>query len=151
MQQLSYKAGFLKNSALYIEKHFYKKQTEFRAYDNLTTEDVVKRAGLICFRVAMILTAIDSFDIEVKGKVCIDCGASTGGFTDCLLQNGADHVFGIDVGSGQMNTKLRLNPKVTCIEKINARRLDDLIRTNLLPAFDPTPNLVVVDIINNMN
>jgi hypothetical protein len=49
-----------------LSKHFYKKQTDFRAYDNLTTEDVVKRAGLICFRVAMILTAIDSFDSEVK-------------------------------------------------------------------------------------
>ncbi|MDG1517448.1 MAG: TlyA family RNA methyltransferase [Flavobacteriales bacterium] len=90
--------------------------------------------------------AIEEFDVKVKNRVCLDVGASTGGFTDCLLQNGADHVFGIDVGSGQMNTKLRLNPKVTCIEKINARRLDDLIRTNLLPAFDPTPNLVVVDI-----
>ena len=49
-----------------LSKHFYKKQTEFRAYDNLTTEDVVKRAGLICFRVAMILTALDSFDSDAK-------------------------------------------------------------------------------------
>lgn len=90
--------------------------------------------------------ALEEFKISVQERVCLDVGASTGGFTDCLLQNGALHVFGIDVGFNQMVSELRNNPKVTCIEKVNARMLDDLIRTKLLEPFHPIPNLVVADL-----
>ncbi len=90
--------------------------------------------------------AIEEFEINVKDRVCLDVGASTGGFTDCLLQNGAKHVFGIDVGEGQMDPKIRKDQRVTCIEKVNARMLDDLIRTKLLPPFDPVPDLIVADL-----
>lgn len=90
--------------------------------------------------------AVNEFNLMVKDRVCLDVGASTGGFTDCLLQNGAKHVFGIDVGEGQMDSQIRNDERVTCIEKVNARMLDDLIRTKLLPAFEPVPNLVVADL-----
>ncbi len=65
--------------------------------------------------------ALTQFDIEVKDKICMDIGASTGGFTDCLIQYGAKKVYAIDVGYGQLHYKLRNNPKVINIEKCNFR------------------------------
>ena len=61
--------------------------------------------------------AIKNFDVSVEGKVCTDVGSSTGGFTDCMLQNGAVKVFAIDVGRGQLDWKLRQDPRVVCMEK----------------------------------
>ena len=65
--------------------------------------------------------AMKNFDIVLKDKVCMDVGASTGGFTDCMLQNGAKKVFAIDVGRGQLDWKLRQDPRVVCMEKTNIR------------------------------
>lgn len=65
--------------------------------------------------------AIDLYGLNLKGKVCMDIGASTGGFTDCMLQNGASHVFSIDVGYGQLDWKLRNHPQVTNMERTNIR------------------------------
>ena len=65
--------------------------------------------------------AIANFDVSVKDKVCTDVGSSTGGFTDCMLQNGAKKVFAIDVGRGQLDWKLRNDPRVICMEKTNIR------------------------------
>lgn len=65
--------------------------------------------------------AMDQFGIELKGKVCMDCGASTGGFTDCMLQNGAVKVYSVDVGHGQLAWKLRNDERVVCMEKTNMR------------------------------
>ena len=67
--------------------------------------------------------AIDFFRVEVQGKTALDIGASTGGFTDCLLQRGAAKVFAIDVGHGQLAWKLRNDPRVVVMEKLNARFL----------------------------
>ena len=67
--------------------------------------------------------ALDSFDVDVRGKMALDIGASTGGFTDCLLQHGATEVFAVDVGHGQLAWKLRNDPRVVVIEKVNARFL----------------------------
>jgi len=67
--------------------------------------------------------ALKTFDIDVRGKVALDVGASTGGFTDCLLQHGAEKVFAIDVGYGQLHWKLRNDPRVVNIERLNARYL----------------------------
>jgi len=67
--------------------------------------------------------AIDHFNIDVKNLVMLDIGASTGGFTDCLLQNGAKKVIAVDVGYGQLHWKLRQDPRVISIEKTNARYL----------------------------
>lgn len=65
--------------------------------------------------------AMKNFEVSVVGKVCTDVGASTGGFTDCMLQNGAKKVFAIDVGRGQLAWKLRQDERVICMEKTNIR------------------------------
>ncbi|SNU07171.1 23S rRNA (cytidine1920-2'-O)/16S rRNA (cytidine1409-2'-O)-methyltransferase [Lachnospiraceae bacterium] len=65
--------------------------------------------------------AMTSFPIELNGKVCMDVGASTGGFTDCMLQNGAVKVYSVDVGHGQLAWSLRNDPRVVCMEKTNIR------------------------------
>lgn len=65
--------------------------------------------------------AVEQFDFSLEGAVCMDVGASTGGFTDCMLQNGAVKVFSIDVGRGQLDWKLRNDPRVVCMEKTNMR------------------------------
>jgi len=70
--------------------------------------------------------ALSAFEIEVAGGVCADVGASTGGFTDCLLQRGAARVYAIDVGQGQLDWKLRNDPRVVTLENTNARYLDAL-------------------------
>ena len=67
--------------------------------------------------------ALDHFKIEVHDKVALDIGASTGGFTDCLLQRGAAKVFAVDVGRGQLAWKIRNDPRVVVLEKVNARFL----------------------------
>lgn len=67
--------------------------------------------------------ALDHYAIDVAGKVCVDIGASTGGFTDCLLQRGAARVYAVDVGAGQLDWKLRNDPRVVVKERINARYL----------------------------
>ena len=68
--------------------------------------------------------ALKVFPVDPSGKVCIDCGASTGGFTDCMLQNGATKVYAVDVGYGQLDWKLRSDERVVCMERTNARYLD---------------------------
>ena len=77
----------------------------------------VSRGGL------KLKAAMDRFGLDVRGKVAADIGASTGGFTDCLLQEGATHVHAIDVGYGQLHEKLRTDPRVRSRERVNARYL----------------------------
>lgn len=67
--------------------------------------------------------ALDHFRVQVEGKTCLDTGASTGGFTDCLLQRGAAKVFAVDVGTNQLDWKLRRDPRVVSLDKTNARYL----------------------------
>ena len=68
--------------------------------------------------------ALEVFPVDPAGKTCIDCGASTGGFTDLLLQRGAAKVYAVDVGYGQLDWKLRSDERVVCMERTNARYLD---------------------------
>ncbi|MFD3157384.1 TlyA family RNA methyltransferase [Haloimpatiens sp. FM7330] len=68
--------------------------------------------------------AVEYYDINLKNKVCFDIGASKGGFTDCMLQNGASKVWAIDVGSNQLDDKLKKHEKVTSLEKTNVRYLE---------------------------
>ena len=71
-----------------------------------------------------MLAALEAFGLtELHGEICADVGASTGGFTDCLLQHGAGHVFAVDVGYGELHWKLRNDPRVTVMERTNARNV----------------------------
>lgn len=76
-----------------------------------------------------LLTAIETFHLNVNGFVCLDAGASTGGFTDCLLQHGAARVYAVDVGHCQLHEKLRQDPRVISLEGVNLR----LAGPDLLP------------------
>ena len=69
--------------------------------------------------------AMNNFDIVLKDKVCMDVGASTGGFTDCMLQNGAVKVYSVDVGHGQLDWKLRNDERVVCMERTNMRYMTE--------------------------
>jgi 23S rRNA (cytidine1920-2'-O)/16S rRNA (cytidine1409-2'-O)-methyltransferase len=78
----------------------------------------VSRGGL------KLAAALEHWKIEVAGRVCLDVGASTGGFTDCLLQHGAAHVTAVDTGAGQIAMKLRIDERVRLMERTNARLLE---------------------------
>ena len=83
--------------------------------------------------------AMNNFDLSLKGKVCMDIGASTGGFTDCMLQNGAVKVYSVDVGYGQLAWKLRQDERVVCMERQNIRFLE-------LDALDERPDFASIDV-----
>jgi 23S rRNA (cytidine1920-2'-O)/16S rRNA (cytidine1409-2'-O)-methyltransferase len=83
--------------------------------------------------------AFAAFNLNVEGLVCLDVGASTGGFSDCLLQHGAARVFAVDVGKGQLHWKLRNDPRVTAMEEINARYLEP-------EQFPSKPRFAVIDV-----
>ncbi len=85
--------------------------------------------------------ALRHFQLDVRGLAAVDLGASTGGFTDCLLQHGAARVYAVDVGRGQLAWKLRRDPRVVVLEKTNARTLTP---ETMPPPFSPA-DLVVVD------
>ena len=82
-----------------------------------TTLPYVSRGGL------KLEKAMQTFPLTLTGKICADIGASTGGFTDCMLQNGAKKVYAVDVGYGQLDWKLRNDVRVVCMERTNARYL----------------------------
>jgi 23S rRNA (cytidine1920-2'-O)/16S rRNA (cytidine1409-2'-O)-methyltransferase len=82
--------------------------------------------------------ALQVFAIEVAGRTVLDVGASTGGFSDCLLQHGAAQVFAVDVGYGQLAWKLRTDPRVVCLERTNIRHLET-------SALGVRPDLAVID------
>ena len=90
-----------------------------------------------------LLEAFKKLNINVKDRVCIDAGISTGGFTDCLLQQGAKMVYGIDVGYGQTAWKIRNNPKVKLFERSNIRNLKPL---DIYSEESLLPNFVVADL-----
>jgi len=85
--------------------------------------------------------ALEDFDLDVTGLRCLDVGASTGGFTDCLLQRGAEHVLAIDVGTNQLAWKLRSHPQVTSLEQTDIRALKE----DDLKVIGGHPELVVID------
>jgi len=86
--------------------------------------------------------AINAFKISVSNRVCMDIGASTGGFTHCLLKEGAQHVVAVDVGYGQLDTELRNHSQVTNLEKTNARHL----KAADIPHWGNQIELIVVDV-----
>jgi 23S rRNA (cytidine1920-2'-O)/16S rRNA (cytidine1409-2'-O)-methyltransferase len=96
-------------------------------------EEFVSRGG------TKLKNALEELQVEVEGKRCLDVGASTGGFTDCLRQRGAAWVIAVDVGYGQLDWSLRQDPRVLVMERLNARHLGD----SHLPF---RPELITVDV-----
>jgi 23S rRNA (cytidine1920-2'-O)/16S rRNA (cytidine1409-2'-O)-methyltransferase len=96
-------------------------------------EEFVSRGGI------KLKNALTEFPVAVEARNCMDVGASTGGFTDCLLQQGAQMVLAVDVGHGQLDWKLRQDPRVLVMERLNARALGD----SYLPF---RPELITVDV-----
>jgi len=104
--------------------------TDSEIFDSL---EYVSRGGL------KLEKALDYFNISPAGRVCIDCGASTGGFTDCLLQRGAKLVYAVDVGYGQLAWSLRTDERVITMERTNIRYVTpDMLETK--------PELAVIDV-----
>lgn len=118
------KAGFQLNS---------EKEYEFK----VKSMPFVSRGGF------KLKKALESFDVVVKDRICFDAGASTGGFTDCLLQNGAKFVYAVDVGYGQLDWKIRSSEKVKTIEKTNLKicGINDIYAAN-----EPYADLLVSDL-----
>ena len=85
-----------------------------------------KRSQFVSRGAHKLKAALDAFDIDPTGLICADLGASTGGFTDLLLQRGAARVYAVDVGYGQLHWRLRNDPRVIVMERTNARYLDHL-------------------------
>lgn len=83
--------------------------------------------------------AVKVFPISLSGRICMDVGSSTGGFTDCMLQNGAVRVYAVDVGRGQLAWKLREDPRVVCMERTNIRYLEP-------DAIEEKPSFVSIDV-----
>jgi 23S rRNA (cytidine1920-2'-O)/16S rRNA (cytidine1409-2'-O)-methyltransferase len=100
---------------------------------------VAERSRYVSRGGAKLANAIDRFGLDVSGALALDVGASTGGFSDCLLQHGAAHVVAVDVAYGELHWRLRGDPRLTVIERLNARALEP----SLLPY---APGLIVMDL-----
>ncbi len=105
-------------------------------------ERYVSRAGL------KLEALIDALGVDLQGKLVLDVGQSTGGFTDCALAFGARHVIGVEVGHGQLDPELRGEPRVTCLEGLNARAMADepRLRDTLAAQGAAAPDVVVMDV-----
>lgn len=105
--------------------------------------DLIELAGTDCPYVSRaglkLKGAIDGFKIAVKDRICLDVGAATGGFTDCLLQEGAAKVYAVDVGEGQMHEKVKTHPRVVFMPRTNARYLKPEL-------FPEPPELAAIDV-----
>jgi 23S rRNA (cytidine1920-2'-O)/16S rRNA (cytidine1409-2'-O)-methyltransferase len=98
---------------------------------------IIQKSRYVSRGADKLVAAVKGFELNIKGTVCADVGSSTGGFTDCLLQNGAEKVFAIDVGKGILAWKLRQDPRVVVMEGTNARYVEKL---------DQEVDLVTIDV-----
>jgi len=112
--------------------------------DPALTLELVARAPYVSRGGEKLAGALDAFGVDPAGRVCLDVGASTGGFTDCLLARGASRVYALDVGRGQLAESLRADPRVVSLERTHARRLDPADPEAI--ALPEHPSLAVVDV-----
>ncbi len=130
-------AGHVKINDEYITKAGFQISPE-KEYDIVVKSmPFVSRGGF------KLKKALDTFPVNVEGRICFDAGASTGGFTDCLLQNGASFVYAVDVGYGQLDWKIRADKRVKTIERTNLKicSFEDIYTED-----EPVANLLVSDL-----
>lgn len=130
-------AGHVKINDEYITKAGFQISPD-KEYDIIVKSmPFVSRGGF------KLKKALDTFPVTVDGRICFDAGASTGGFTDCLLQNGASFVYAVDVGYGQLDWKIRADKRVKTIERTNLKicNYDDIYTDD-----EPVANLLVSDL-----
>lgn len=109
-----------------------------KEYDfNIKSMPFVSRGGF------KLKKALESFNVEINDRICLDAGASTGGFTDCLLQNGAKFIYAVDVGYGQLDWKIRSDKRVKTIEKTNLRTCS---KEDIYDINEPVADLLVSDL-----
>ena len=113
--QAAIMAGDVKVNGIVITKSGFQIDINEKNDFEIKTMPFVSRGGF------KLDKAIKTFNIDLNNRICLDAGASTGGFTDCMIQNGAKKVYSVDVGYGQIAWKLRTNEKVKVIEKINIK------------------------------
>lgn len=130
-------AGHVKIDDEYITKSGFQINIEKEHNIIVKTMPYVSRGGF------KLKKALDTFPINVKDRICFDAGASTGGFTDCLLQNGAKFVYAVDVGYGQLDWKIRSDKRVKTIERTNLKicKFSDIYGEN-----EPVADLLVSDL-----
>ena len=130
-------AGHVKINDEYITK------AGFQINPNKEYDIVVKSMPYVSRGGFKLKKALESFDVIVKDRICFDAGASTGGFTDCLLQNGAKFVYAVDVGYGQIDWKIRSDNRVKVIERTNLKicNFEDIYQ-----AQEPVANLLLSDL-----
>lgn len=126
-------AGLVKHNGILVDKPGQQMAVEAELSVDRPLHPYVSRGGLKLER------AIKTFDIDFANQIVIDVGASTGGFTDCALHNGAAHVFAVDVGYGQLAWKLRIDERVTVLERTNFRHVSPAL-------FQPQPAIAVMDV-----
>ncbi len=116
--QAAIMAGEVSVDGIIITKAGYQLNLKENTQITVKTMPYVSRGGF------KLEKAVKEFNLNLKNKVCLDAGASTGGFTDCMLQNGAKKVYSVDVGYGQIAWKLRTDNRVKVIEKVNVKNCD---------------------------
>lgn len=110
-----------------------------RLVDRRASVEIKKRQPFVSRGGEKLAHGLDAFGISVAGRTCLDVGASTGGFTHCLVSRGAARVYAVDVGAGQLDARLRTDPRVVAVENTNARHLT-------AAAFPVAPDLATVDV-----
>ena len=116
--QAAIMAGEVSVDGIIITKAGYQLNLKENTQITVKTMPYVSRGGF------KLEKAVKEFNLNLKNKICLDAGASTGGFTDCMLQNGAKKVYSVDVGYGQIAWKLRTDNRVKVIEKVNVKNCD---------------------------
>lgn len=123
-------AGHVKINDEYITKAGFQISPDKEYEISVKSMPYVSRGGF------KLKKALDTFTVKVEGRICFDAGASTGGFTDCLLQSGAKFVYAVDVGYGQLDWKIRADKRVKVIERINLKicAYEDIYADTDIPA-----------------
>lgn len=145
--QAAIMAGDVKVDGIVITKAGFQIEPKENTIFEIKSMPFVSRGGF------KLDKAIKAFNIDLTGKICLDAGASTGGFTDCMLQNGAKKVYSVDVGYGQIAWKLRTDERVKVIEKVNVKNcsFEDIYSENDEKAQFLTMDLSFISITKVLN